>query len=217
MASFIIIVLSLYTMALSFMQEVVKVDINLRRTAVETISFGFLLMQIGLVVWFVTKHKPRPSDYGWTMRNWRRSLKESLLVIAVLLVVMLGVKALLIRYSAEYRHAPLIDWTYWGGSVTVIAYFFVAPAQELIGRGFLQNSIERFLTGERRTSVAIVLTSVLFGVVHLHFTFGTGIITLISGLLFGAMFARQRTLLGVSVSHFILGALAFGPLRLLGV
>ncbi len=217
MASFIVIVLSLYAIALSFMQNVVKLDINLRRASVEAISFGFLVLQIGLAVAFMMKHKPRPEDYGWTMKNWQRSLAESLVITAAAFGLMVGVKALLVHFRPEDYQAPLVDWTYWGGWATVTSYFFVAPAQELIGRGFLQSSIERFLTGPRRTMIAIVLTSVQFGVVHLHFSFWTGMVAMVSGLLFGAMYARQRSLLGVSISHFILGTLAFGPLRLLGV
>jgi len=163
------------------------------------------------------KHRPRPADYGWTLGNWRRSISESLGITALTLVAMVGLKAMLIRYTAHFRGAPLIEWGYWGGWATVISYFFVAPAQELLGRGFLQNSIEKFLTGRHRTLLAIVLTAVQFGVVHLHFSFATGALAMASGILFGAMFARQRTLLGVSMSHFLLGTLAFGPLRLLGI
>lgn len=218
MASFIIIVLSLYTMSLSFMQNVVGMNLSLRRLSVEAISFGFLLLQIGLVVFFVMKHKPRPADYGWTLANWRSCLSESLLVTAGAFAVMIGFKALLVRYTAEFRNQPILDWTYWGGGwATVVAYSFVAPAQEMIGRGFLQNSIEKFLTGRKRTLIAVALTSALFGVVHLHFSFATGIATMAAGLIFGALYARQRALLGVSISHFVLGILAFGPLRLLGL
>jgi hypothetical protein len=217
MASFIVIVLSLYSIALSFMQNVVKMDINIRRASVESISFGFLMLQILLAVAFVMKHRPRPEDYGWTLRNWRRSVAESSAITAVLFALMVGLKALLIRYSSTFHGAPLITWGYWGGWQTVTSYFFVAPAQEVIGRGFLQSSIEKFLTGKHRTLLAIVLTAVQFGVVHLHFSFTAGALAMVSGIIFGRMFARQRTVLGVSISHFILGTLAFGPLQLLGV
>lgn len=214
-ASFIIIVLSMYAIALAFMQNVIKLDINLRRTSVETISFGFLLLQIGMAAAFILRHKPRPEDYGWTLDGWRRSLAESAVVMAVTFGAMVGIKWVLVRHTPGLAAHPLVDWRYWGGWQTVSSYLFVAPAQELIGRGFLQNSIEKFLTGPRRRSVAILLTSMQFGVVHLHFSFETGVIAMLSGVLFGAMFARQRSLLGVSLSHYVLGSLAFGPLRLL--
>ena len=217
MASFIVIVLSLYAIALSFMQNVVKLDINLRRASVESISFGFLMLQIVLAVAFVMKHKPPPADYGWTFRNWRRSLSESLIVTGVVFLVLVVIKVLLVSFVPALHGAPVFNWTNWGGWAMVTSYLFVAPAQELIGRGFLQNSIERFLTGRRRTLLAVVLTSVQFGVVHLHFSFTTGAVAMVSGLLFGAMFARHRTIVGVSVSHFILGSLAFGPLQLLSM
>ena len=215
MATFIVIVLCLYTMALAFMENVVKLDVNLRSSLVETINFGFLVLQIGMVLVFVWRHKPKPEDYGWSLLGWKRSLSESMVFCGAAFAAMVGVKWLVARHSPEMAAHPLVDWSYWGGWATVLSYLFVAPAQELIGRGFLQNSIENFLTGPRRRMMAILLTSVQFGVVHLHFSFSTGVIAMLSSILFGVMFARQRTLLGVSLSHFILGSLAFGPLRLL--
>ena len=216
MATFIVITLCLYSTALSFFENIVKVDLNQRRTVIEIISFGFLILQIAMAIMYISKHKPDLAYYGWTLRNWKRSLFESFVLCAGMLFVMLGLKWLLIRYQPESHAAPLADWSYWGGWVTVLSYLFVAPMQELIARGFLQTSMENFLTGRHRTAIAIVLTAAQFGVVHLHFSFSTGIIAMISGLLFGALFARQRTLLGASLTHFILGTLAFGPLRLIG-
>ncbi len=214
-ATFIVIVLCLYTIALAVMENVVKLDADLRRSLVESINFGFLVLQIGMALVYILKHKPRPEDYGWSLWGWKRSLSESLAFTAAAFAVMVGVKWLLVRQFSEMAAHPLVDWGYWGGWATVLSYLFVAPAQELIGRGFLQNSIENFLTGPRRRTMAILLTSVQFGVVHLHFSFSTGMVAMLSGILFGVMFVRQRTLLGVSLSHFILGSLAFGPLRLL--
>jgi membrane protease YdiL (CAAX protease family) len=217
MASFIIIVLSLYTISLAFMQNVIKLDINLRRTSVEGISFGFLVLQIAMALAFTMKHRPKPYAYGWTMRNWKKSLLESAGWSVAVLAVLVCIKLVLIRMAPTEHQYPVFDWGYWGGWMSVVMYLFVAPSQELVGRGFLQNSIEKFLTGKTRTWLAIVLTSVQFGVVHLHFSFATGIIAMLSGLLFGTMFARQRTLVGVSVAHFVLGTMAFGPLRLMGL
>jgi hypothetical protein len=217
MASFIIIILSLYTIALAFMQAVVKVDINVRRTSVESISFGFLVLQIVMALMFIMKHRPNPEAYGWTLHNWRQALVESAAWSAAVLGILVFVKLFLIYQFPESHRFPVFDWRDWGGWISPATYLFVAPAQEVIGRGFLQNSIEKFLTGKHRTTMAIVLTSVQFGVVHLHFSFATGVIATLSGLMFGALFARQRTLLGVAVSHFVLGTLAFGPLRLMGL
>lgn len=215
-SSFIIIVLCLYAMALSFMQQVVKVDLDMRKASVESISFGFLLIEIVMAAAFVSRHKPRPSDFGWTMRNWKHSVIESLGYSAAAILFMIFLKWLLVRYTPRYLGQPVLDWGYWGGWFTVISYLFVAPAQELVARGFLQNSIEKFLLGKNRTLLAILLTSAQFGVVHLHFSFTTGIIAMACGFYFGGIFARQRTLIGVSLSHYIVGTLAFGPLRLLG-
>lgn len=216
MATFIVITLCLYSLALAFMQDVQQIDINDRRAVIESISFGFLVLQIGMAILYIFKHKPNLADYGCTIRNWRRVMTEAVGVCVLGFLAMMGLKWLLIQYKPDSFSYPLVDWGYWGGWVTVTSYLFVAPMQELIARGFLQNSIENFLTGKHRTTIAIALTAAQFGVVHLHFSFGVGIMAMLSGLLFGAIYARQRTLLGASISHYILGTLAFGPLHLLG-
>src|SRR5262249_2963287 len=148
----------------------------------------FLVLQIGLAILFVMKHRPRPVDYGWTLHNWQRAVSESLVITCGGFAIMVGIKTLVIRHAPEFYGTPLIDWSYWRGWPAVTSYLFVAPAQELIGRGFLQNSIERFLTGRHRSLLAVVLTALQFGVVHLHFSFWTGVVAMVSGLLFGTMF-----------------------------
>ena len=214
-AIFIVITLCLYSIALALVQNLPQLTPETRKWTIEAISFAFLLLQLGMVVIFISTHKPAPASYGWTLHHWKRSVAESLALSILAFIWMLGVKWMLLFYFPASEQKALVDWGYWGGWVTVTSYLFVAPMQELIARGFLQTSIENFLTGRHRESIAILLTAAQFGVVHLHFSFKAGILATISGLYFGVIFARQRSLLGPALCHYIVGTLAFGPLRLL--
>jgi hypothetical protein len=60
-------------------------------------------------------------------------------------------------------------------------------------RGFMQGCIEQLLTSRRRREIAILLASVQFGVVHLHYSFGLGMLAIGGGILFGGLYARHRT------------------------
>ncbi|MBK5970248.1 CPBP family intramembrane glutamic endopeptidase [Thiorhodovibrio winogradskyi] len=52
-------------------------------------------------------------------------------------------------------------------------------------------------------------TSSLFGLFHLHFGFAAVILTLVSSVVFGLFYLRNRNLAGVTLFHFIAGGCAF--------
>lgn len=82
--------------------------------------------------------------------------------------------------------------------------------QELSCRGFQQTRIERLLTSNRRTQVAILLSAAQLGVVHLHYSFRIGLISFVGAVLFGFLYARHRTIIGITIAHYILGQIIFG-------
>lgn len=89
------------------------------------------------------------------------------------------------------------------------AYVFFAPFQELIYRGGVQGPLAHFLTGRWRTPLAIVGANVIFSSAHLYVSPGLAVIAFVAGLFWGWLYARQRGLIGVSLSHIVLGFWAF--------
>ncbi|MDF1750021.1 MAG: CPBP family intramembrane metalloprotease [Alphaproteobacteria bacterium] len=86
--------------------------------------------------------------------------------------------------------------------------FFHSFLQELVARGFMQSSFQRFLndkTGWR----SVFLTGTLFGLFHLHFGFPAVAVTIFSSFIFGALYLRHRNLAGVTLLHFMSGVAAF--------
>jgi hypothetical protein len=51
-------------------------------------------------------------------------------------------------------------------------------------------------------------------VLHLHYSFQLSILAFLGGALFGSLYVRHRTIVGITVAHYILGVCVFGPLRL---
>ena len=124
-------------------------------------------------------------------------------------------KALLVRYDPQWSGRPVIEWTIWEPWQMVLIYIPISFAQEAMGRGFTQTCIERLLTGNRRKRLAIVLASAEFGAMHLHYSFGMGMIAFAGSIFLGVLYARHRTLVGVILCHYVLGQLIFGPLQLM--
>ena len=79
------------------------------------------------------------------------------------------------------------------------------PLQELVVRGALQGFLHEFLSGRGRLTWAIVLSNLMFSTAHVFISPFYSYATFGLGLFWGVLYARQGTLVGVSVSHAIVG------------
>ena len=87
-------------------------------------------------------------------------------------------------------------------------YLLHSFLQEVVARGFMQSSIQRFLN-DRRGVRTVILTSTMFGVFHIHFGLPAIIVTIASCIIFGLFYLRHQYIVGVTLLHFMLGACAF--------
>ena len=174
-------------------------------SAIGVVAMVLLLAQI-LV--FIHLHRRSLSAWGMTWRGGRRALRESLLACVPLAALAIGVKWGLTRVpDSAFFGEPVFLWPIECPWQMNVVYLAVAVLQEIIGRGFMLTNIERILTGRHRGALAVLTSAVLFAFLHLHYN---GIImgaTLASGLAFGALYLRHRTIAGVSVAHYLLGIL----------
>src|SRR5690606_26830326 len=118
--------------------------------------------------------------------------------------------------NPNYAGLPLIEhpdiWAQFStGRIQILAGVYAASSavQELIVRGALQSMLERFLTGRYRRLRAITVCTLLFSVSHLHTGLLFTLVVLIPGFCWGLLFARNRNLIGVIVSHVIIGLYVF--------
>ena len=85
--------------------------------------------------------------------------------------------------------------------------FFLGPVQEFIFRGVLFAEMRRCRTLD--PSLMLLISTVSFCFLHVIYHHPPMLlITLVSGLAWGISFLRWPTLVGVSLSHSLLGALA---------
>jgi membrane protease YdiL (CAAX protease family) len=90
-----------------------------------------------------------------------------------------------------------------------ILYAAATPLQEFIVRAWLQTSLERCLVGPAVIIQSIVISNALFAVAHIHLSMSFAILVFFPGLLWGALFSRQRNIVGVSASHILCGCFVF--------
>ncbi len=164
---------------------------------IEAISLLIILY----VVWFSKLHI---RDFGWTLQGWRRSVVESLLVSAGVVILLIVLKVMAFRYLPDlFREHRIIDLSQFG--FTYITYIVVAPLQEFISRGVTQGTLAKLLDIRHKGFVSILVTTMLFGAMHMMSSFNLAIASIVMGWIWGWMYHRQQNLVGVSLSHFLIG------------
>ncbi len=147
--------------------------------------------------------------FGLTFKNWRPALKESLVWSAFIIALCIALKWILIHNVQRYQHLPLFDFDLNQKrylTFNFILYGLHSPLQEFIARGVLQGSLQHFFTGKNVTFRAVIVSNALFSATHVHLMSGLlGIIVFIPGLFWGWLYARHGNLLGVSISHLLIG------------
>lgn len=93
--------------------------------------------------------------------------------------------------------------------LTLLAYLPVAIIQEFISRGVIQTSIESVLDKPYNTIEAILTASALFGLVHIQLSVELAFASFVCSLYWGYLYIQKRCLVGVSISHFMIGGLAY--------
>ena len=92
--------------------------------------------------------------------------------------------------------------------VGAVRYLPHSGLRKMVARGFLQSSFRRFPDDSNGES-PVLLASILFGMVHLHFGMIAVLLTIMTGRLFGAIYMRHRNLAEVTPVHFAAGVAAF--------
>jgi membrane protease YdiL (CAAX protease family) len=155
---------------------------------------GFILW--GLTVRCgLTRH-----DMGIRMGNLWRSIAVGLLISIPALAAMAYFRT---RLYPELEGTPLLDPQLI--SLSVYTYILIAALQEWICRGVFLTSIASLMPGKTRPMAAIVISSLVFSTLHLHYSSSLAVVALLTGIVWGWLFLKYRNLAGPIISHFILG------------
>lgn len=201
--SYVIGLLCVYNLTISKISQL-SIDANRASiiSAIIIIAFG-----LGLVL-MIRQSKIPIYVLGLSSKNLRPALKESLLWTAIIILGMILAKLALVQWVSKYQHLTLFDFNvsqqYLG--LNFILYGLHSPIQEFIARGVLQGSLQHFFSGKNVTFRAIIVSNALFSATHVHLMEGMlGIIVFIPGLFWGWLYSRNSNLVGVSISHLLIG------------
>lgn len=197
----------LYVLSLGLMKSLIA-----RGIPATVVGLPMMLAFAGSV-FALLKTSPYPlRTFGFTLQNWGGVLRDALGWTALIALAIAGVKFLLIRIipgASDLEVFELARHARVSSGVLLIMsciYAVFAPVQEIVRAG-IQCALQRAMQG--RTVMPILLANLIFSVTHAHLSIVMAVAVFPLGLFWGWLLARQRSLLGVCVSHVFIGLYAF--------
>jgi len=161
--------------------------------------------------------------WGFTTKGWRPAVRDAVVFSLPIIAAMVVVKALLVARFPGWEAMPIFQWSVLPHTETyshlgaLALYLLVSiPLQEVISRGGMQGALHEFLVGPHRALWAILVSNLVFSVIHSFISTEFALLTLPAGMFWGWIYHRQRTLIGPILSHMLIGAAAFELMDVLG-
>ena len=174
-----------------------------------------MLTVVGASIRLIWTSAYPPAAFGLAIHpQWRRELIEAILVAVGMCLGATALKWILVTGPFPFAGQSVFSGAFearaagLGPTAVVLTAVYVAlcPVQELIARGVLQSMALEMFHGQRYdVGLAVILSNAMFAAVHAHVSVWLSLVSFGSGLLWGALYHRQRSLLGVSVCHAIVG------------
>lgn len=212
----VLIAISIYIFAFK------TIDLLAHNNISTTIISMPLIVMFAAAILLIMKGSGYPLRfYGIALTDWQQAVKEALLYSIPWLIALVLVKWVAINLFSAFQQLPLFDI---GANLRItdnqmvnpaipvliiLGYLILTPIQELIARGALQSSLQEFLVGPNRVWWAIFVSNLLFSMVHVHVSLSLAAAVFIPGLFWGWLYSRHKTLLGVCISHLIIGGWTF--------
>ena len=206
----VFVILCAYILVAESIASVVR-DINTNIIISASLLVGILFPATLIVI---KRGRQSWDFFGLTATNWRPALGEAMAWTFPILVLALAAKWLTILHPA-YSHVSLFSGrmaqnpTYGPYLLQLCIYVALVPVQEFLARGVLQGSLQEFLTGRNVAWKAILISNLLFSTLHVHVSPSFALGTFVPGIFWGWLYSRHRTLIGVIVSHILIGAWIF--------
>ncbi len=203
LALYCFITVLVYNSGLSFI-------VKLMVAAPLALVFGYFTLSI------IEKKVGHMSRFGLRFNYSMRSVTESLLLSLGLIIFVTVLKWLFLVIGQQWQ---LWDFSFIGYKVSqaseantillnitiIVSFCVLAFFQELFARGILLSTIEKIFFGHYVKLIAIITSAIIFSALYTHFDYYTMALMIIPYICWGFLFTRQRSIVGVALSHAIVG------------
>ena len=139
------------------------------------------------------------------VKDYKATFLPAIGISVALVALLVVVKLLMLRLAPGFfpNDAPFWNWNI--GIYGWVGYIFCCIIQEFLAWSMLYGSIRKLFDGKYAVIVAIVLSTLLFGAVHLGhgFMYMIGAMVLLGSL--GGLYEKQRNIWGVAIIHYVMG------------
>jgi CRP-like cAMP-binding protein len=220
-ARFIVVMLTLFSLYAFFLRAVQDLGAY---SWVSVFGSPAIIVMFALAVIYMIRTSPLSRRlFGLTTRSAMPAVRDALVWTALFLVTLTVLKALAVTYLPEHQDKPIftlaqaftratpsgtVDWVFYLGGLGL--YALLCPAQELIGRSGVQAPLYEFMEGSetKRHVLAILISNLIASAAHVHLGMAMALVTFVPGLFWGWLFMRHRSIVGVSISHALIGGYA---------
>ena len=132
-------------------------------------------------------------------------ITDSLLTVAAL-GLMCVIKLIIRKVNPGFftPGASFIMWEKYPWT-EYVTYMLSVVGQEILSRGFVHESLKHILPEKNVNVTSILVSSLLFGAIHIH----VGLVYMVSAALllgvFGIIYNKQHSVWALCIPHFVLG------------
>lgn len=177
------------------------------------ITTSLLILASIPIFLYLKKTKLPITLFGFNLNNLRKNIIESIFWSIAFCVLVTLIKFIVIQKTNLLNTTSTIEINiffkktggYTLGIIYMLIYTICAILQTIGCNGFVQSSIKNLSKSRYAVSASIVSSTLLFSSFHidLHFIFALLVIPVLA--FWGIMYDKQESLVGVSISHIIIG------------
>ena len=147
-------------------------------------------------------------ELGLKIKKPKQTLGLAVGISTAVVGLLMVAKLVISKIAPEFFSESVPFWNWNIGLYSWVSYGFTCIVQEFLARSMIYGSIKKLFDGKNSTILAIVLSSLLFGAVHIAhgFMYMISAIVLLGAL--GGLYEKQRNIWGVTIIHFVLGQAA---------
>lgn len=193
----LIFCISIYLFAWSLLQFTLHIPLKKSFYTLMIEGITFILF---LEIVFLTSFSLREIGLIPKRSKIRQTIKESLYLAILGCGDLILTKAVLLLMGFHIK-----DYFIGGSLRGAYIYLFTAFIQEFLARGCIQTSVKYLLRIKYQKQFSVILTSLLFSLMHLPFGFTFMVSAFFLSLVLGYLFERQENLWGTAFLHWICG------------
>ena len=166
---------------------------------------------ISLIMFFYVRHYTHFTleEMGLKFKGISKAVKTDCVLTAIFAGMLFSIKFLMLRVSPGFfdENAPFWDWSRLNWSDVI--YPLTVVLQEFLSRGVIHENLRRIFVGKYKEAAAIIVSSLLFGALHIHRGFVYMLAATVLLAIFGILYRKQNSIWGLCIPHFVLGEIVW--------